>query len=297
MSQLVGHSDQVTAFAFDPIGGKGISVSVEQIVRVWEIGGGTAREVFDTYTSPIAVLAYRPDGTQFVSGASVGNLRFWEVKLDPALLSQMQISESVDTHSSRLLTVQEPAEVQTNESADMTPQAPASMNERKTMLPCPDSGGTDQQKVPSKCLHKEPPLQKRTPEPVKATESAKPTLVAHPPPPYTILAGKSLEIHIRADYPDRKALTLLHGLLPRHAIFDPDRHLFLWTPYTHQTRETRVIFTATAPDGETASLMLLIDVKPVNVPPHILRIGSLEITGDELPKFEVPQWATPGIAH
>ncbi|MCZ6680551.1 MAG: SUMF1/EgtB/PvdO family nonheme iron enzyme [Candidatus Poribacteria bacterium] len=117
----------------------------------------------------------------------------------------------------------------------------------------------------------------------------KPTIVAHPSPPYTIPVGESLKIEIRTDSPSSEALTVRHDRLPDHAVFDSARSLFLWTPDANQVGETEVVFTVSAPDGGTASLTLSIDVQSVNVPPRIVRIGSLDITGDEVPTFEVQE--------
>ena len=110
-----------------------------------------------------------------------------------------------------------------------------------------------------------------------------------------------MQINIITDYPDIENLPTLQSSLPlpENATFDPNMGVFLWTPGDNQVGETGLTFTATASDGETASLTLTVDVQAKepadegnNVPPRFLRIGSVEIAGDELPRFEVKEGQT-----
>jgi WD40 repeat protein len=71
-----GHADDVTALAFSPDGGRLVSGSDDNSVKVWDIDQGTLLRTLHGHIDNVTAVAFSPDGRRVVAG-SKGALKVW----------------------------------------------------------------------------------------------------------------------------------------------------------------------------------------------------------------------------
>jgi WD40 repeat protein/DNA-binding SARP family transcriptional activator len=83
---LAGHDWSVTGVAFSPDGDRLASVSVDGIVRLWNVDAG---EVLRTFTSPagLSAVSFSPDGSRLATGGDNGIVRVWHVDSGEEMLT------------------------------------------------------------------------------------------------------------------------------------------------------------------------------------------------------------------
>lgn len=85
---LRGSRGSVFALAFSPDGRLLASSAVdENVVRVWDVAGGTLLQTLSGHTGWVRGLAFSPDGTLLASGATDASVRLW----DPASGRQVRV--------------------------------------------------------------------------------------------------------------------------------------------------------------------------------------------------------------
>ncbi len=76
---LEGHTDRVTAMAFDLHGGVLASAGLDKTLRLWRVSDGTLLDTLPGYTAES--LAFTPDGTTLLSVAG-DTVRFWALDIN-----------------------------------------------------------------------------------------------------------------------------------------------------------------------------------------------------------------------
>lgn len=112
-SNLLGHSDVVSAIAFNPDGSLLASAGRDMTIRLWDTRTGQTVSVLSGHTGAIRDIAFSPDGQILASGAEDGTLRLWN-------MTNGQILRSITADSTRVLSVAFSPEGQTVASGGRT---------------------------------------------------------------------------------------------------------------------------------------------------------------------------------
>jgi WD40 repeat protein len=80
-----GHSDMVESVAFSPDGRWGLSGSLDNTLRLWELSTGSCLRVFEEHTSDVLCVAITPDGLWGVSGSMDSTIRLWDLSTGQCL--------------------------------------------------------------------------------------------------------------------------------------------------------------------------------------------------------------------
>jgi WD40 repeat protein len=78
-SRWRGHTDEIFAIAFSPDGGRVVSASNDQTVRVWEVATGECRAVLRGHTGTVLAAVFHPDGTRIASASVDRTIWLWDV--------------------------------------------------------------------------------------------------------------------------------------------------------------------------------------------------------------------------
>ncbi len=79
MATLAGHTDRVHACTVTPDGQHVVSASLDQTLKVWELGSGRAVATLAGHTSIVHACAVTPDGQYVVSASADQTLKVWEL--------------------------------------------------------------------------------------------------------------------------------------------------------------------------------------------------------------------------
>jgi len=77
---LEGHTSSVSAVAVTPDGKHAISGSLDNTIRVWDIGSGEEIQTLEGHTNWVNAIAVTPDGKHVISGSMGNTLRVWYIK-------------------------------------------------------------------------------------------------------------------------------------------------------------------------------------------------------------------------
>jgi eukaryotic-like serine/threonine-protein kinase len=75
---LIGHEGPVIHLAFSPDGGRLVSSSQDQTVRLWEAATGRELAVARGHGAAIEAVSFSPDGRRVASGSDDGTVRLWD---------------------------------------------------------------------------------------------------------------------------------------------------------------------------------------------------------------------------
>ncbi|CAN5778721.1 NB-ARC domain-containing protein [soil metagenome] len=76
---LQGHSDPILGLAFHPAGKMLASSSMDQTVRLWDVGSGQSYATLQGYSNWLVEVAFSPDGGTLASSGSDGTVQLWTV--------------------------------------------------------------------------------------------------------------------------------------------------------------------------------------------------------------------------
>ena len=80
LQTLRGHSDGVTALAFDPSGALLVSGSADHTARIWDTSTGKLAHALIGHTFGITSVSFSPDGKLVLTSSIDGDARIWSVK-------------------------------------------------------------------------------------------------------------------------------------------------------------------------------------------------------------------------
>ena len=91
-SQLQAHEDTVVALAYSPDGRTLASASLDETIRVWDVGSGKqAADALMGHTNDVNSVVYSPNGQRIVSGSTDGTVRVW-----PAVAGPKELCDKFD---------------------------------------------------------------------------------------------------------------------------------------------------------------------------------------------------------
>lgn len=76
---MQGHTDEVLAAAFSPMGGKIVTGSMDGTIRLWDTASGRENKR-STFNSPVKAVAFSPNGKLVVAAAENGTVRLVDVE-------------------------------------------------------------------------------------------------------------------------------------------------------------------------------------------------------------------------
>ncbi len=77
---LLGHQDQVLAFAFSPDGQTLVSGSADQTMRLWSINTWQLPQIITGHNGWVTAIALSPDGKILVSGSTDYTIKLWDMQ-------------------------------------------------------------------------------------------------------------------------------------------------------------------------------------------------------------------------
>ena len=77
-----GHTLAVNSVAFSPGGKRALSVSDDNMVRLWDVETGTVLHSFEGHTGAVFSVAFSPDGKRAVWGSKDKTVRLWQLPPD-----------------------------------------------------------------------------------------------------------------------------------------------------------------------------------------------------------------------
>jgi WD40 repeat protein len=80
LGQFSGHEGPVVSLAFSPDGGRLLSGSIDNTVRLWDVDGGREIRRFDGHNGGIFSLDFSPDGQYFASGSPDASVIIWQTE-------------------------------------------------------------------------------------------------------------------------------------------------------------------------------------------------------------------------
>lgn len=79
LQTLEGHSDRVNSVAFSPNGSKLASASIDQTVRIWDVGTGQVEQTLMGHSLWVRSVTFSPDGSKLASASSDRTVQIWDV--------------------------------------------------------------------------------------------------------------------------------------------------------------------------------------------------------------------------
>jgi small GTP-binding protein len=76
---ILGHTDWIRSVTLIPGGKLALTSSVDNTLRLWEVGTGRCLRVLKGHSSGTRCVASSPDGQRILSGAGSGNLQIWDL--------------------------------------------------------------------------------------------------------------------------------------------------------------------------------------------------------------------------
>jgi WD40 repeat protein len=97
---LTGHTGMVLSVAFSPDGTRLATASVDQTVRLWDVGSHQQLgQPLTGHTGPVLSVAFSPDGTRLATASFDGTVRLWDVG------SHQQLGQPLTGHTGMVLSV------------------------------------------------------------------------------------------------------------------------------------------------------------------------------------------------
>ena len=79
IATLTGHTDRVESVSFSPDGQTLASGSVDETIRLWDVGTGRVIRTLTGHTDAVWSLSFSPDGQTLASGSVDETIRLWDV--------------------------------------------------------------------------------------------------------------------------------------------------------------------------------------------------------------------------
>ena len=100
----LGHSDRVESVSYSPIGGRIVTGSADNTVRIWDADTGDVVATITGHEHAILSVSYSPDGSHIASGSRDGTMRLWNAETGHAVKiirtrgAVMSVAYSPDGH-------------------------------------------------------------------------------------------------------------------------------------------------------------------------------------------------------
>jgi WD40 repeat protein len=85
VATLEGHAAIVTACAVTPDGGRAVSASWDNTLKVWDLATGRALATLKGHADTVTACAVTPDGRRVVSASADRTLKVWDLATEHAL--------------------------------------------------------------------------------------------------------------------------------------------------------------------------------------------------------------------
>jgi WD40 repeat protein len=89
----LGHSDNVYSVAFSPDGGRIVSGSGDNTVKLWDAASGALLRTFEGHSPVVWKVAFSPDGSRIVSGDPDDTLKLWDAASERAVRGDQDTAE------------------------------------------------------------------------------------------------------------------------------------------------------------------------------------------------------------
>jgi WD40 repeat protein len=87
LRRLAGHTSEVAAVCFSPVGDRLASGSQDATVRVWDAGTGRELLTCRGHTNHVCALCFSPDGDRLLSSSELGEVIVWDARTGGQLLA------------------------------------------------------------------------------------------------------------------------------------------------------------------------------------------------------------------
>jgi uncharacterized protein YjiK len=108
IKKMEGHTGEVKSVAFSPDGRYGVSGSVDESVRVWDLVTGKETKKLSGHTKQVWGVAFHPNGRQVFSASWDATARLWDVKSGAEIKSYRHAQDvngvAISRNGSQLLT-------------------------------------------------------------------------------------------------------------------------------------------------------------------------------------------------